>query len=220
VSTLAGNGLAALSDSQFNSPCGLCVCQLPQFGPVLLVTDRSNSCVRLLPIDSLPPLRIAPSTLRADLRELLAGGDDCIEGEAVFEVDQRTLRVPKAVLCVRCAHFRAMFTSGMREAHEGIVRLPNVSYSVFRALLDYLLTDEMPEGFENTDQRCEAVLDAALELMMLANAYGVLRLEQLCEQVLVAGVSKQNVHEISRCAQLIGASQLQRASARLIATCV
>ena len=120
-----------------------------------------------------------------------------------------------------------------------------------------LLTDEMPEGFENTDQRCEAVLDAALELMMLANAYGVLRLEQLCEQaprplppstlleranhpsalprtdpsacadspaqrvqVLVAGVSKQNVHEISRCAQLIGASQLQRASARLIATCV
>jgi len=217
VSTLAGNGLAALSDSQFNSPCGLCVCELPQFGPVLLVTDRSNSCVRVLPIDSLPPLRIAPSTLRQDMRALLNGGEDCIEGEAVFEVDQRTLRIPKAVLCVRCAHFRAMFTSGMREAQEGVVRLPNVSYSVFRALLDYLLTDELPEELEDANARCDLALDGALELMMLANAYGVQRLEQLCQQVLVKGISKQNVHEISRCAQLIGASQLQRASARCIA---
>lgn len=35
----------------------------------------------------------------------------------------------------------------MRECVEGLVRLPpEVSYDGFRSLLDYLLTDESPEG--------------------------------------------------------------------------
>eukprot|EP00966_Prymnesium_polylepis_P057958 1342352-Prymnesium_polylepis.5 len=37
-----------------------------------------------------------------------------------------------------------MFSSGMRETFEGCVRIPDVSYAAFRALLSYLLTDELP----------------------------------------------------------------------------
>ena len=85
--------------------------------------------------------------------------------------------------------------------------MPDVAYPVFRALLDYLLTDEVSENIN---------ADEALELMMLANAYGVLRLEQLCEHLVAMRLSEQNVHEVSRCAEMIGACQLQRATARLL----
>ena len=114
VSTVASNGL--------NSPCGLCICRLPGHGAVLLIADRSNSCVRLLPIDAVPPPLVAPSTMRDDLRALLDGERDAFSvGEALFEVEGRTLRAPKAMLCARCPHFRAMFSSGMRESRGDVV---------------------------------------------------------------------------------------------------
>lgn len=206
VVTIAGTGHPGMSSQEFNSPCGLCICILPEQGPVLLATDRSNCCLRLMPLDSLPPPRIAPSTLRDDLRRLV-DREDVVEGEIVFEVEGRSLRVSKAVLSVRCCHFRAMFTSGMRESNESLVRVPHVSYNVFRGLIDYLVTDQLSATLST-----EAVLD----LMMLANAYGVLRLEQLCELYLSARLSEHNVAELSRCAELIGACQLKRASAKLL----
>ena len=135
VSTVAGTGDAGIDGSRLNSPCGVCVCCPPGLGPALLVADRQNSCVRTVAVDVLPPVRVVPSTLRADLRRLLdldlAGDVDRIkvEGEAVFEVQGRRLRASKAVLCVRCEHFRAMFTSGMRECYEGAVRVPDVEYA-------------------------------------------------------------------------------------------
>jgi hypothetical protein len=145
VTTVAGTGYAALSKSEFNAPCGLCVCLLPGRGPTLLVTDRANACVRSLWLETLPPARVAPSTLRQDLRRLLDGdAGSFIEGEVVFEVDGHMLRASKAILCVRCPHFRAMFTCGMRESSERVIRIPGVPYAAFRSLIDYLLTDACP----------------------------------------------------------------------------
>lgn len=131
-----------------------------------------------------------------------------MEGEAVFEVDGRVLRASKAVLCVRSSHFRAMFTSGMREATEAVVRIPDIAYTTFRALLDYLLTDEIAAALSS-----EEVLD----LLMIANKYGVYRLEQLCETRLSMQLNAESVHEVAECASLIGSSQLERAAARYIA---
>lgn len=210
VVTIAGDGSPALSPSNLNSPCGLCVCNMPGRGPVLLVADRSNSCVRLLPVDALPPQQLAPSTMREDLSSLLDG--DCSAfstGEAIFEIDDRQLRAPKALICARCPHFRAMFGSGMRESRTGeVVRVCDVSYPVFRALLDYLLCDSLSD---------ELPCDATLELLMLANAYGVTRLEQLCELKLTSRLDVDNVHEIGRCAAMIGAVYLERAAEKYAA---
>ena len=215
VSTVAGTGDAGIDGSRLNSPCGVCVCCPPGLGPALLVADRQNSCVRTVAVDVLPPVRVVPSTLRADLRRLLdldlAGDVDRIkvEGEAVFEVQGRRLRASKAVLCVRCEHFRAMFTSGMRECCDASVQIPDVDYTVFRALLDYLLTDELAEA--------ELTVVSVLELMMLANAYGVLRLEQLCEQSVSENLAESNVDDVRSCAQLIGSARLERAAEKFVA---
>ena len=61
--TLAGSGAPGLSPRHFNSPCGLCMCLLPGAGAALLVADRSNSCLRIVPVEeALPPQ--APDRLR------------------------------------------------------------------------------------------------------------------------------------------------------------
>jgi len=211
VSTVAGDGFAALGSANFNSPCGVCVCTLPGRGPVLLVADRSNSCVRVLETEALPPPCVYPSTIRKDLSSLL----DCDmtlfgKGDAVFAVEGQTLRAPKALLCVRCPHFHAMFSSGMRESYEGSVKIPDVSYAAFRSLLTYLLTDEVPPDLGDL-----SLLHVVLELMMLANAYGVLRLEQMCARLITGYLSEANAKEVHDCAELIGECHLQRAAAKL-----
>lgn len=204
VSTLAGDGVASLGAEHLNSPCGVCVCVMPGHGPSLLIADRSNSCVRRLTTEALPPPSVAPSTIRKDLSTLLDAETDLFgDGEAIFEVEGRRLRAPKALLCVRCPHFRAMFTSGMRESFENTVRIPDVGYDVFRALLCYLLTDELS---------ADLPVGALLEIMMLSNAYGVMRLEQLCARRVAAALSEHNACDAFRCAELIGECHLLRAA--------
>ena len=93
----------------------------------------------------------------------------------------------------------------MRESRGEAVRVPDVPYDVYRALLDYLLSDHL-SGF----LRAETLL----ELMMLSNAYGILRLEQLCARQLARELDTSNVSEIARCAALIGEHHLLRAADR------
>ena len=148
-----------------------------------------------------------PSSLRRDLRRLLEEQPAELEGEAVFEVQGRRLRASKALLSVRCEHFRALFTSGMRECVEGLVRLPaDVDHTAFRHLIGYLLTDEGPDGTWHDS--------TVLELMMLANTYSVRRLEQLCARVLAEQLCHANAHEVWHCANLIGAPHLARAASK------
>ena len=83
-----------------------------------------------------------------------------------------------------------------------VIAVPDASYVAYRALLDYLLCDEISD-----DLPC----DVLAELMMLANAYGVCRLEQLCARRLAARLDADNMREVAHCASLIGEAHLQRA---------
>ena len=85
----------------------------------------------------------------------------------------------------------------------------DVQYVTFRALLDYLLTDETPD---------ELSVPALLDLMMLANRYGVIRLEQLCVRMIGHNVSDHNAPppDVAYCAQMIGSSDLHRVSNHLL----
>jgi RCC1 and BTB domain-containing protein len=47
------------------------------------------------------------------------------------------------VLAARCGHFKAMFSSGMRESTESKVMIPNTPHAVFLALLEFLYTDSV-----------------------------------------------------------------------------
>ena len=48
----------------------------------------------------------------------------------------------RAVLCLSCEGFRAMFESGMREDEEGVVRMAGVGISAVKALLEWVYLGE------------------------------------------------------------------------------
>ena len=77
------------------------------------------------------------------------------------------------------------------------------SYSLETEREAHLLCDELTEGLDT---------ELLLELMMVSNAYGVTRLEQLCARKLITRLESENVEEIGRCAHLIGSCFLLRAA--------
>ena len=102
VSTIAGSGAPELSASGFNSPCGVCLALLPsEDAPALLVTDRANSCVRVVHIDALPPPRVAPSTLRQVSRRLRTRRP--YPTRAYPPVHLLLACLPPARICARCS---------------------------------------------------------------------------------------------------------------------
>lgn len=99
----------------------------------------------------------------------------------------------------------------MRTLHSncsGCARQPLAPPRPLAAVPRYLLSDYL-------DHTLPA--EPTLELMMLANAYGASRLEQLCARQLATRLDVSNVHEVARCAQLIFSSQLQRATEQFAA---
>jgi hypothetical protein len=58
--------------------------------------------------------------------------------------------------------------------------------------------------------------EQALDLIMLANAYQMTRLEQICEQRLLRLLDKENAAGVASYSELIGSSQLIRAAKRVL----
>jgi hypothetical protein len=86
------------------------------------------------------------STLTSDYAALL---DDRTSADVTFVVNSDRITAHKNILAARCAYFRAMFSSGMREAQRGNdITIRDTSPAAFRALLLYLYTDQL--AFDDT----------------------------------------------------------------------
>jgi len=78
-----------------------------------------------------------------------------------FLVDSKEIHAHKAVLKIRCEHFRSMFQEHWEEGSmEGGVDIRHFSYPVYRAFLLYLYTDQVDLPPED-----------AIGLLDLANSY-------------------------------------------------
>jgi len=97
-------------------------------------------------------------------------------------VGGQTVFAHRIVLAARCAYFRAMFGSGMREASSTTITLDDIDYAVFLALLEHLYTDSdhVPP-------------DLALRLFAAADFLGVEHLKQVCAAHIESGLTIHNV---------------------------
>jgi len=114
------------------------------------------------------------SSLVSDLRSFL---DDQKLSDVTFVVEGKEVYAHK-LLCMRCSYFRAMFEGQMREAQQKTIKIPGVSHRVFKALLEYLYTDEV-----------DISLEFAMELFVAADQFGVERLKRLCEQTILSSIN-------------------------------
>uniref|UniRef100_A0AAR2LBV3 BTB domain-containing protein n=1 Tax=Pygocentrus nattereri TaxID=42514 RepID=A0AAR2LBV3_PYGNA len=124
---------------------------------------------RLLTVDGDDYLTVAQSLKREfDSPEI---------SDLKFLVDGKCIHVHKALLKIRCEHFRAL----LNETDEEAIEIHQFSYLVYRAFLEYLYTDTINLPPED-----------AIGLLDLATYYRETRLKRLCQETIKRGISEEN----------------------------
>lgn len=89
----------------------------------------------------LVPLRsYIPQSLSSDLKNYINNPALC---DVRFNVEGKTIHAHKVILGARSPHFKAMFTSQFKESFANVIEIPEISASLFLALLEFIYTDSI-----------------------------------------------------------------------------
>ena len=133
---------------------------------------------------------------------LAAAFDDKETADIKFVVEGKPIHVHKAIVKMRCEHFRSMFQTHWEEDAKDAIEIDQFSYEVYREFLRFLYTDEVKA--EDKDGH-----DFAVGLLDLANSYCEGRLKQRCERLLRQGIRVENAAELYATAIKYEASELE-----------
>uniref|UniRef100_A0A8P0N743 RCC1 and BTB domain containing protein 1 n=2 Tax=Canis lupus familiaris TaxID=9615 RepID=A0A8P0N743_CANLF len=115
-----------------------------------------------------------------------------------FRIDGKYIHVHKAVLKIRCEHFRSMFQSYWNEDMKEVIEIDQFSYPVYRAFLQYLYTDAVDLPPED-----------AIGLLDLATSYCENRLRKLCQHIIKRGITVENAFSLFSAAVRYDAEDLE-----------
>ncbi|XP_049608712.1 RCC1 and BTB domain-containing protein 1 [Syngnathus scovelli] len=115
-----------------------------------------------------------------------------------FIVEGKCIHVHKAVLKIRCEHFRSMFRSQWVEGHQEVIEISQFSYTIYRAFLQFLYTDTVDLPPED-----------AIGLLDLATSYCESRLKHLCQQIIKRGITIKNAFALFSSAKQFDAEDLE-----------
>ncbi|XP_065807795.1 RCC1 and BTB domain-containing protein 1 isoform X2 [Labrus bergylta] len=115
-----------------------------------------------------------------------------------FSIDGKCIHVHKAVLKIRCEHFRSMFRSQWTEDQQDVIEIGQFSYPVYRSFLQFLYTDTVDLPPED-----------AIGLLDLATSYCENRLKRLCQQIIKRGITVENAFTLLSAAIRYDAEDLE-----------
>jgi len=118
--------------------------------------------------------------------------------DVVFDVETKFIHGHKCILSSRSTHFYGLLSGGFKESKEEIISLPDVNFSAFVSMLEFIYTDSV-----------ELQDDSAVELFSLANEYSLDRLKALCEEFIEKGIEVDNVAWLFEIADRYNAKQLK-----------
>ncbi|CAG5128531.1 unnamed protein product [Candidula unifasciata] len=145
---------------------------------------------RMYSLDSIKGSRIADAVANAF--------DNQETSDVRFVVEGKEIHVHKAILKMRCEHFRSMFQSCWDEGSRESIEITQYPYTVYRAFLRYLYTDDV-----------DLQPDEAIGLLDLSNSYCEELLKMKCEGIIRQGISVENVAMLYAAAIKFGAQQLE-----------
>ncbi|XP_035612422.1 RCC1 and BTB domain-containing protein 1-like isoform X5 [Oncorhynchus keta] len=115
-----------------------------------------------------------------------------------FSVDGKYINVHKAVLKIRCEHFRSMFQSHWNEDMKEVIEIDQFTYPVYRSFLEFLYTDNIDLPPED-----------AIGLLDLATSYCENRLKRLCQHIIKRGITIENAFSLLAAAVRYDAEDLE-----------
>ncbi|XP_078613708.1 RCC1 and BTB domain-containing protein 1-like isoform X1 [Branchiostoma floridae x Branchiostoma japonicum] len=142
--------------------------------------DDAFACFSM-PAVTWRPLSFETDNFYTIERHLRMAFDNQETSDLKFMVEGRVVHVHKAVLKIRCEHFRSMFQAHWGEDDKDVIEITQFSYPVYRAFLEYLYTDQVDLPPED-----------AIGLLDLANSYCEQQLKKLCERIIKQGITVEN----------------------------
>ncbi|KAK1945014.1 RCC1 and BTB domain-containing protein 2 [Phytophthora citrophthora] len=124
-------------------------------------------------------------TLSQDLRKML---NNSTRSDVTFVVEGRSLFAHSCILVARCEPLEKMLDGRMKDGSQSEIVIPEYSYDIFAALMEFLYTDQVA-ALSSPDLTAEF----ALELHALADQYLVMSLRSACENALLQILSVENV---------------------------
>ncbi|OWZ21506.1 RCC1 and BTB domain-containing hypothetical protein [Phytophthora megakarya] len=158
-------------------------------------------CLVGTPAGETPPVK-GSGTLSGDLRKML---NNSTRSDVTFVVEGRPLFAHSCILVARCEPLEKMLDGRMKDGSQPEIVIPEYSYDVFAALMEFLYTDHVV-ALASPD----LTSDFALELHALADQYLVTSLRSACESALLQILSVDNVIIIMESAHFRNAYTLKK----------
>jgi protein-L-isoaspartate O-methyltransferase len=115
-----------------------------------------------------------------------------------FDVEGTVIPAHKLILQVRTEYFHRMFSSGLRESQQSIIRIYDCSPAVFIDVLKFIYTDSCSINEVNCNS-----------LMEQANFFQLDRLKAICENFWIGNINVHNACSIIQIAEQFNATQLK-----------
>ncbi|XP_044444861.1 BTB/POZ and MATH domain-containing protein 1-like [Aegilops tauschii subsp. strangulata] len=132
-------------------------------------------------------IQVPPSDLSDNLRSLLEEGEG---SDVSFKVKDEVFTAHKIVLAMRSPVFKAELYGPMRDKFEQSITIKDMEPAVFKALLRFIYSDELPPMDDlNDDDKQEMVK----HLLVATDRYGVERMKLMCERKLCKFLEANNV---------------------------
>ncbi|KAI3865101.1 hypothetical protein MKW92_007723 [Papaver armeniacum] len=150
---------------------------------------------------------VPPSDMGQSLKTLLKSGTAT---DVTFEVGDETFKAHKLVLAARSPVFRAQFFGLVGDPNMDKVVTEDVEPSVFKAMLLFMYSDELPDANEVSgfDSSCSSTV-MVQHLLAASDRFGLDRLKFLCEAKLCEAVTTDTVATTLALAEQHSCSQLK-----------
>ncbi|KAL8093487.1 BTB/POZ and MATH domain-containing protein 3-like isoform X2 [Apium graveolens] len=150
---------------------------------------------------------VPPSDMGQSLKYLV---DSELGFDILFRVGEETFKAHKLILAARSPVFRAQFFGLVGNTKMDEVTLKDIEPSIFKAMLLFLYSDELPDLQEFSDSTMDSASTVTLQnLLAVADRFGLDRLKHLCESKLCEEVSVDTVATTLSLADQHGCSQLK-----------
>uniref|UniRef100_T1IZ19 acetylcholinesterase n=1 Tax=Strigamia maritima TaxID=126957 RepID=T1IZ19_STRMM len=145
---------------------------------------------RPMKLDDVPITRVTDS--------LKLAFNDAETSDVKFKIQGQLIHVHKAILKIRCEHFRSMFQDHWEEDGKDTVEISQFSFPVYNAFLQYLYTDTV-----------DLPPEEAIGLLDLANSYCEQQLKRQCERIIKQGITVENAAMLYAAARKYEAEDLE-----------
>lgn len=164
--------------------------------------------------DASPLVVVPPSNLHLNFGDLLASK---LGADVRFLVAGETFKAHRCVLAARSPVFKAELFGTMKESTRGaVIHIDDMDARVFRALLDFVYTDALPDFQDSVKRREEAAL--AQHLLVAADRYNLERLKLICEDRLCGHIDTASAATILALAEQHHCCGLKEACFRFLST--